>query len=75
MQTAMLSRFRSFEIIKLDFLCFLHGFLPTTFLFSILANCVRDESCREKIAPISPNGSEIQDAAVSRAHRSTLSAF
>ena len=26
------------------------------FLFLILANCVRDESCREKLAPISPKG-------------------
>ena len=34
---------------KLDFMFF-------TFLLIILANCVRDESCGEKIAPISPRG-------------------
>ena len=38
------------------------------FLLLIVANCVRDESCREKIAPISPNGSIIQDAAVNPVH-------
>ena len=27
-----------------------------TFLLLILVNCVRDESCREKLAPISPSG-------------------
>ena len=32
------------------------------FLLLILANCFRDESCREKLAPISANGSIIQDA-------------
>ena len=42
------------------------------FLLLILANCVRDESCREKTAPISPDGSIIQDAAVNPAHRCTL---
>ena len=42
------------------------------FLLLILANCVRDESCREKLAPISPTGSIIQDAAVNPAHRCTL---
>ena len=41
-------------------------------LVLILANCVRDESCREKLAPISLNGSIIQDAAVNPAHRCTL---
>ena len=34
------------------------------FLLLILANCVRDESCREKLAAISPNSFIIQDAAV-----------
>ena len=42
------------------------------FLLLILANCVRDGSCREKSAPISPNGSIIKDAAVSPTHRCTL---
>ena len=42
------------------------------FLLLILANCVRDESCREKLAPISPNGSIIQDDAIIAAHRCTL---
>ena len=41
---------------KLDFLCFSHWFSVITFLLLILANCVRDESCREKLAPISPRG-------------------
>ena len=35
-----------------------------TFLLLILSNCVRDESCRETLAQVSPNGSIIQDAAV-----------
>ena len=42
------------------------------FLLLILANCVHDDSCREKLAPISPNGSKIQDAAVNPAHICTL---
>ena len=42
------------------------------FLLLILADCVRDESCREKLASISPNGSIIQDAPVTPAHRCTL---
>ena len=41
---------------KLDFLCFSHLFSAITILLLILANCVRDESCREKLAPISPRG-------------------
>ena len=41
---------------KLDFLCFSHWFSAITFLLLISANCVRDESCREKLAPISPRG-------------------
>ena len=35
-------------------------------------NCVRNDSCREKIAPTSPNSSNIQDAVVNCAHRCTL---
>ena len=31
-------------------------FSAITFLFLILANCARDESCREKLAQISPKG-------------------
>ena len=42
------------------------------FLLLILANCVCDKSCREKLAPISPTGSIIQDAAVNPAHRCTI---
>ena len=42
------------------------------FLLLILANCVRDESFREKLAPIYPNGSIIQDAAVNPEHRCPL---
>ena len=38
------------------FYVFLHCFLSIPILFSILAVCVCDESCREKIAPISPKG-------------------
>ena len=48
--------------------------LAITFLLLILANCVSDESCREKLAPISPNGSIIQVAAVSPAHRFLIKA-
>ena len=44
-------------------------------IFLILADCVRDESCREKIVPTSQNDSNIQDAAVNSAHRCTLWAF
>ena len=42
------------------------------FLLLILANCVRNEICRESSAPISPNGSKSQHAAVNSAHRCTL---
>ena len=42
------------------------------FLLPILANYVRDESCREKLAPITRNWSIIQDAAVNPAHRCIL---
>ena len=42
------------------------------FLLLVLANCVRNESCREKLAPIFPNGSKLQDAAVNPAHKCTL---
>ena len=42
------------------------------FLLLILANSVCDESCREKLVPISPNGSIILEAAVNPAHRCTL---
>ena len=38
----------------------------------ILANCVRDESCREKLALISPNDFIIQDSTVDPAQRCTL---
>ena len=38
------------------------------FYLLILANCVRDESCREKLAPTSPNGSKIQDVAGNSVH-------
>ena len=38
------------------------------FLLLVLPNCVRDESCREKLAPISSNVFIIQDAAVNPAH-------
>ena len=41
----------------------------------MLADCVRYESCREILAPISPNGSIIQDAPVKPAHRCTLRDF
>ena len=40
--------------------------------FLILANFVHGESCREKIAPISPDGSNIQDAAVNSAEMQSL---
>ena len=36
------------------FLCFSHFFSSIAILFSILANCVRDESCTGKLAPIYP---------------------
>ena len=39
------------------------------FFITDLVNCVCQESCGEKIAPISPNGSIIQDAAVNPGHR------
>ena len=42
------------------------------FLLLILANFVCDENRKEKIAPISPGGSIIQDFAVIPAHRCTL---
>ena len=38
--------------VKLLFLCF----SAVTFLLLTLANCVRDKSFREKLAPISPKG-------------------
>ena len=41
-------------------------------LLLVLADCVRDERYREKLAPISPNCSIIQDAAVNPAHRCNL---
>ena len=49
---------------KLDFLCLSHRFLAITFLIFIWAKCVRDENCREKIAPTSLNGFIIHDANV-----------
>ena len=49
-----------------------HRFLAITFLLLILANCVHYESCREKLEPIPPDGSTIQDAAVNPAHRCIL---
>ena len=39
---------------------------------SSLVNCVHDESCREKLAPTSPSGSLIIDAAINSAYRCTL---
>ena len=45
------------------------------FLLLILVNCFRDESCREKLAPTSPSGSNIIDAAINSAHRCTIWAF
>ena len=42
-------------------------------LFLHLANCVCDESCRETLGPMSPNGFNIQYAAVNSAHLSILS--
>ena len=54
------------------FLCFSHLFSAITFLLLILVNCIRDESCREKLAPTSPSGSNIIDAAINSAHRCTL---
>ena len=38
----------------------------------ILANCIRDGSCREKLVPTSSNESNIQEAAVNSAHRYAL---
>ena len=42
------------------------------FLLLILVNCVRDKSCREKLAPTSPSGSNIIETAINSAHRCTL---
>ena len=56
---------------KLYFLSFSHQFSAITFLLLILANCVRDESCRQKLEPISADGSIIQDVAVNPALRCT----
>ena len=40
----------------------------TLILAITLANCVRDESCREKLAPTSPIGFNIKYAAVNSVH-------
>ena len=47
-------------------------FWAITFLLLILVNCVLDESCKEKLAPTSPSGSNVIDAAIHYAHRYTL---
>ena len=52
----MIDKLWDFYWIKLDFLCFSHWFSAITFFLLILSNHVRDESCREKLAPISPKG-------------------
>ena len=57
---------------KTSFYVFHIDFRRKLFLLLILANYVCDVSCREKLAPISPNGSIIQDDAVDLAHRCTL---
>ena len=41
------------------------------FIF-VLVNCVRDESCREILAPTSPSGIDIIDTAIISAHRCTI---
>ena len=56
----------------MDFLLFFTLIFGDNFLLLILANCVRYESCGEKLAPISQNGFIIQDGAVNLAHRCTL---
>ena len=61
-----------FRQLKLDFLCFSHWFSEITFLLLILVSCVRDESFREKLAPTSPSGSNVIDAAISSAQGCTL---
>ena len=43
-------------ILNSIFLCFSHLFSVTTFFLLILSNLVHDESCREKLAPISQKG-------------------
>ena len=51
---------------------FLDLIFAITFLFSILAKCVRDEKYSGTSPPTSPNGSNILDAAGSYVHRCTL---
>ena len=57
------------------FFMFFTLILVDNFLFLILANCVHDESCREKLVPTSPIGSNIQGAAVNSAQRCFFLAF
>ena len=54
---------------KLDFYVFHIDFSDIFFLLIILANCVRDESCGEKIAPISPRGRKFVAQTVFCIHR------
>ena len=49
------------ELISFFFHIHWHWFMAITFLILILANCFRDESCRENLAPTSPNGSGQND--------------
>ena len=42
------------------------------FLLLILVNYVRDESCKEILAPTSPSSSDIIDTAIYSAHRCTI---
>ena len=46
--------------------------IDDNFLLLILVNCVRDESCKEILAPTSPSGSDMIDAAIYCAHRCTI---
>ena len=60
------------NLLNLFFYVFHIDFLEMTvivILLLILANCVRNESCREKLEPTSPNGTNTQDAAIISMHR------
>ena len=57
---------------KLIFYVFHIDFRRLLFLLLILVNCVRDESCKEKLAPTSPSGSNIIETSINSAHRCTL---
>ena len=55
-----------------DFFYVFHiDFQQLVFMFN-LSKLFHNESCREKLAPTSPNGSNIVDAAVNSVHRSSL---